>query len=94
MTNETIKSIRKAINAVAKHLELSDYKRLQIQNAEIADPAGWGGYPDCDNSEDASTQRYYDTVESIYSTGKGFGVHTNLVINFRERMLRRYGIYA
>ena len=94
MTNETIKSIRDAIKAVAKHLELSDYMRRKIQKAEISDPAGWASCPENDNSDDACVQRYYDTVESIYRTGKGFGANTNLVLNFRDRMLSRYGIYA
>lgn len=94
MTNETINTIKAAIKAVAKHLELSDYMRRKIQKAEIEDPAGWASFPENDNSDDACIQRYYDTIESIYSTGRGFGVHTNLVIDFRDRMLNRYGIYA
>lgn len=94
MTNETIQTIKSAINAVAKHLELSDYMRRKIQKGELEDPASWGTFPEGDNSEDACIQRYYDTVESIYRTGNGFGFHTNLVLNFRERMLRRYGVRA
>lgn len=95
MNNESIKSIKSAIKAVAKYLELSDYKRRQIAKTEIDSPAGWLSYPENDNSEDACIQRYYDTIESIYSHNDGReAFHTNLFVDFRERMLRRYGIYA
>lgn len=94
MTNETINTIKSAIKAVATDLGLSNYKRLQIQKSEIADPAGWGSSPDADNSDDACIQRYYHAVEAVYSGRVSASVYSNIYLNFRDRMARRYGIFA
>lgn len=94
MNTQSIKAIRDAIKAVATDLHLSNYRRLQIQRAEINDPAGWGSYPDCDNSEDACIQRYYHAVDAVYSGRISASVYTNIYMNFKERLARRYGILA
>lgn len=94
MTNETINTIKSAIKAVATDLGLSNYKRLQIQKSEIAEPAGWGSSPDADNSDDACIQRYYNAVEAIFSSRISASVYTNLYMDFKDRLARRYGIFA
>lgn len=94
MNNETINTIKSAIKAVATDLGLSNYKRLQIQKSEIAEPAGWGSSPDADNSDDACIQRYYNAVEAIFSGRISASVYTNLYMDFKDRLARRYGIFA
>lgn len=94
LSKESIKSIRNAINAVAKHLELSDYKRRQIMNSELSNPAGWAGYPESDNSEDACVQRYYDAIYDIYGNGVAATRYTNIFLDFRDHLINIYGVRA
>ena len=86
MTNETIASIKSAIKAVAKSLDLSDYRRRQLQKAELESPAGWGTFPEGDNSDDACIQRYYNAVEAVYSDRVSAGVYTNIILDFKDRL--------
>lgn len=94
MTNETIKSIRKAINAVAKYLELSDYKRRQIMKSELANPCLWAGAPEDDDSEDDCIQRYYDAIYDIYGNDVAATRHPNIFLDFRDHLIRIYGVRA
>lgn len=94
MNNESIKSIKSAIKAVAKHLELSDYKRRQIMKSELTNPAGWAGAPEDDNSEDACIQRYYDAIDAIYDNRVSAAFYTNIFIDFRDHLINIYGVRA
>lgn len=94
MNNQSIKSIRDAIKAVASARRLSNYRRLRIQKAELADPVGWGSGPDADNSDDACIQRYYNAVEAVFSGRISASVYTEIYKDFKHRLARCYGILA
>lgn len=92
MTNETIQTIKSAIKALAENVGLTKYMRYKVQKAELANPAGWGTYPDGDNSEDACIQRYYNAVYNVYSCRVNSGFYVNLMLDFTGRMFREHGL--
>lgn len=84
LSAETIKLIRKSIRErLSDHA--SDYKIRKVIKAHIESPCAWSA-GDPDESYDENVQRYYSNIGHTWAT--------NIFLDFRDSVLRSFGIYA
>jgi hypothetical protein len=84
LSTETIKLIRKSIRErLADHA--SDYKIRKVIKAHLENPCGWSAGKD-DESRDELVQRYYRNIGNTSAT--------SIFLDFKDSVLRSFGIYA
>lgn len=84
LSTETIKLIRKSIRERLAD-NASDYKIRKVIKAHIESPCAWSAGRD-DESRDELVQRYYRNINNTSAT--------SIFLDFKDSVLRSFGIYA
>ncbi len=84
INKETQKIVRDAIEKFfSDRPNVSKLRVKKIVKAELAEPCGWLGGDNSDNSHDACVRRYYDNIRSSQ----------NVMLNWVEHLQLRYNVY-